>query len=88
MFLRIIIWLTKFTLKKMKKSVSLPDGVGNWQYIVYACLILAVLGVVGLICAVAAQYFAAWLTKFTLKKMKKSVSLPGIVGSTPMKSDA
>ena len=35
------------------------DGVGNWQYIVYACLILAVLGVVGLICAVAAQYFAA-----------------------------
>ena len=28
-----------------------------------------------------------WLTKFTLKKMKKSVSLPGIVGSTPMKSD-
>ena len=35
------------------------DGAGNWQYIVYACLILAVLGVVGLICAVAAQYFAA-----------------------------
>ena len=26
------------------------DGAGNWQYIVYACLILAVLGVVGLIC--------------------------------------
>ncbi len=31
----------------------------NWQYILYSCLILTALGVVGLICAVAAQYFAA-----------------------------
>ncbi len=31
----------------------------NWRYILYSCLILTVLGVVGLVCAVAAQYFAA-----------------------------
>ena len=31
----------------------------NWRYILYSCLILIALGVVGLVCAVAAQYFAA-----------------------------
>ena len=31
----------------------------NWRYILYSCLILTALGVVGLVCAVAAQYFAA-----------------------------
>ena len=31
----------------------------GWRYILYACLILVALGVVGLVCAVSAQYFAA-----------------------------
>lgn len=35
------------------------NGGAGWHYVVYACLILVGLGVVGLICAVAAQYFAA-----------------------------
>lgn len=35
------------------------NGGEGWQYIVKMCLILVALGVVGLVCAVAAQYFAA-----------------------------
>lgn len=35
------------------------NGGEGWRYIVFACLILVVLGVIGLVCAVAAQYFAA-----------------------------
>lgn len=35
------------------------NGGEGWQYITFACLILVGLGVVGLISAVAAQYFAA-----------------------------
>lgn len=35
------------------------NGGEGWSYIVYACLILVSLGVVGLISAVSAQYFAA-----------------------------
>lgn len=35
------------------------NGGEGWSYIVYACLILVALGVVGLISAVSAQYFAA-----------------------------
>ena len=35
------------------------NGGEGWSYILYACLILVALGVVGLISAVSAQYFAA-----------------------------
>ncbi len=35
------------------------NGGEGWQYIVKMCLVLVALGVVGLVCAVAAQYFAA-----------------------------
>lgn len=35
------------------------NGGEGWQYVVYMCLILVALGVVGLISAVAAQFFAA-----------------------------
>ncbi|MDE6597073.1 MAG: ABC transporter ATP-binding protein/permease [Clostridia bacterium] len=35
------------------------SGGAGWQYIVYACLILIGLGALGLVSAVAAQYFAA-----------------------------
>ncbi len=38
---------------------SIDSGNGSVFYVVYACLILVALGVVGLISAVAAQYFAA-----------------------------
>ena len=38
---------------------SIDSGNGSVLYVVYACLILVALGVVGLISAVAAQYFAA-----------------------------
>lgn len=38
---------------------EIDDGSKNAGYVVYACLILVALGVVGLISAVAAQYFAA-----------------------------
>ena len=35
------------------------SGDGGWKYIVNVCLILVGLGVIGLVCAVSAQYFAA-----------------------------
>lgn len=38
---------------------EIDAGNGSTSYVVYACLILVALGVVGLISAVAAQYFAA-----------------------------
>lgn len=38
---------------------EIDAGNGNVSYVIYACLILVALGVVGLISAVAAQYFAA-----------------------------
>lgn len=38
---------------------EIDRGDGGSSYVIYACLILIVLGVVGLISAVAAQYFAA-----------------------------
>ena len=31
------------------------NGAAGWQYVVKACLILVALGIIGLICAVAAQ---------------------------------
>ena len=35
------------------------NGGEGWRYIVYACLILIALGVIGLVCSITAQYFAA-----------------------------
>ena len=35
------------------------NGGEGWQYVVYMCLILVALGLIGLVSAVAAQYFAA-----------------------------
>ena len=42
-------------------SVIIDKGIGgaDWQFVTYMCLILVGLGVVGLISAVSAQYFAA-----------------------------
>ena len=42
-------------------SAIIDNGIGgkDWQYVMYMCLILVGLGVVGLISAVCAQYFAA-----------------------------
>ena len=42
-------------------AAIIDNGIANknWRYILYSCLILIALGVVGLVCAVAAQYFAA-----------------------------
>lgn len=38
---------------------QIDTGAGSTSYVVYACLILVALGLVGLVSAVAAQYFAA-----------------------------
>lgn len=42
-------------------SAIIDNGIGgkDWQYVMYMCLILVGLGVVGLISSVSAQYFAA-----------------------------
>jgi ABC-type multidrug transport system fused ATPase/permease subunit len=44
---------------------------GDTSYVLYGCLILAALGVIGLICAVVAQYFAAKAAVGTAAGMRR-----------------